>query len=232
MRWRWPPESCAPSSPTMRVHPVGQRLDPVADAGPRGARRRSRSSVAPGRARRTFSRIVALKCARPVRRRRTSRERLPGGSRARPVPSSVTRPGSGSRKRSSRLTTVVLPDPLGPTSATLRPGVQPQARPGSTGGSRASSGRRRCRARQHAGVGPARARPGREPAAHDRRARGRDGRRASVAESSRAAAASGVDGFEGRERKQRERRRRTRGRGARVVCYHGRREHRRERQLP
>ena len=50
--------------------------------------------------------------------RRTSSCRYSRRSR----PAIVTRPCSGSRKRSSRFVTVVLPAPLGPTSATLRPG--------------------------------------------------------------------------------------------------------------
>ena len=44
-------------------------------------------------------------------------------------PPSVTRPRSGSRKRSSRFVTVVLPAPLGPTSATRRPGSSRRSKP-------------------------------------------------------------------------------------------------------
>ena len=55
--------------------------------------------------------------------------------RAGRAPPSVTRPRSGSRNRSSRLATVVLPAPLGPSSATAAPGSSRRLKPSSAGGS-------------------------------------------------------------------------------------------------
>ena len=61
------------------------------------------------------------------------------------MPASVTRPSSGSRKRRRRFVTVVLPAPLGPTSAMRRPGASRRSKPLSAGGSPAHSERSRAR---------------------------------------------------------------------------------------
>ena len=73
--------------------------------------------------------IRVLACDRD--RRPTSSWRYSRRSR----PARVTRPCSGSRKRRRRLTTVVLPEPLGPTSATFRPGSSRRLTPSRAGGS-------------------------------------------------------------------------------------------------
>ena len=121
-----------PSSPTSVSSPSGS----VATQSSRRARRSARassSSVAPGRARRRFSRIVESNtCASwPARAnvRRTSSCRRSRTSR----PPIVTRPCSGSRKRSRRFVTVVFPAPLGPTSATRPPGSSRRSKRSSAG---------------------------------------------------------------------------------------------------
>ena len=95
----------------------------------------SSASVAPGRARRRFSRIVELKTCAPWPARanvgRTSSCRISRMSQ----PPIVTRPDAGSRKRKRRFVTVVLPAPLSPTSATRRPGAITRSNASSTGGS-------------------------------------------------------------------------------------------------
>jgi hypothetical protein len=89
------------------------------------------SSLAPGRARQTFSRMLAEKrwesWPATAIARRTSAWRYSRRSR----PASRDRPASGSRKRSSRLTTVVFPAPLGPTRATRDPGSRRRLTPSS-----------------------------------------------------------------------------------------------------
>ena len=93
-RWRWPPDSRAPFSPTSVCKAGGQRRRPSRRGGPGAARRRSRSAVASRLARRRFSSIVVSKMwaswatrptTRPARRRRRGgRSRC---RRARPWPS-------------------------------------------------------------------------------------------------------------------------------------------------
>ena len=60
MRWRWPPDSCAPSSPTIVARPSGSVAIQSASPARRSARAIS-ASVADGRARRTFSRMLDAK---------------------------------------------------------------------------------------------------------------------------------------------------------------------------
>ena len=50
-----------------------------------------------------------------------SERRLASGRSRMSMPSMAIRPSSGSKKRGSRLTTVDLPAPDGPTSATISP---------------------------------------------------------------------------------------------------------------
>ena len=132
-----------------------ERVEPVA-AGARPSRQDPRPPRAPPRSRRrspraaprrTFSRIVVEKrCASwpaTAIARRTSSWRYSRRSR----PPSVTRPASGSRKRSSRFVTVVLPAPLGPTSATRRPARAGGRRRRARAARRARSARGRPRAR-------------------------------------------------------------------------------------
>ena len=108
---------------------------------------------------------------------RTSRARPTGGSRGGRVRRSSRARPTGSRKRSSRLTTVVLPAPLGPTSATLPSGLEPEAHvrehrlvrvAGRDAAPARSTGPR---------SGPAAAAPDRERQARDRSARARAARR-------------------------------------------------------
>ena len=129
-RWRWPPESSRPCSPTRVSAPSGSEatqsqiagapqraLDvgvarlgtPQAHVG--GDRGREQVRVLPGHRNRGPDVLLAVA--------------------AEVAPASVTRPASGSRKRSRRLATVVLPAPLGPSSATVRPGRSRRLKPSS-----------------------------------------------------------------------------------------------------
>ena len=112
-----------------------ERVQPVAASprpNPRSARARSACSISSSlgvgareaaRCRGCWSRTGAT----PGRRARSRCADSSWRNSRRSRPPSVTRPGSGSRKRSSRLATVVLPAPLGPTSATRSPAPEPQA---------------------------------------------------------------------------------------------------------
>ena len=109
---------------------VREARDPVPE--PRAARApRSSSRVASRRAGRAAgSRGCSSRTgARPGRRGRSRARTSSCRYSRRSRPPSVTRPCSGSRKRSSRFATVVLPAPLGPTSATRRPGSSRRSTP-------------------------------------------------------------------------------------------------------
>ena len=112
-----------------RVEPVGERGDPLAE--PRPAQRVLELGVGRRRAARAGGSrgSSSRRGAPPGRRARTCRARPPGGTRARRGRRSSPGPprdrGSGSR----RFVTVVFPAPLGPTSATLRPGSSRRSKP-------------------------------------------------------------------------------------------------------
>ena len=99
---------------------------------PRPTRRgRGSSSVRPEAARSRA--IVSEKRnvswgTKPTARRRRSR----GISRT-SCPSTKTVPGGGSKRRGRRLTSVVFPDPVGPTTATVAPAGTSRSMPSSTG---------------------------------------------------------------------------------------------------
>ena len=131
------------------------------------------ASVASGWPRRTFSRIVVVKRCEswPATAivRRTSSWRYSRRSR----PPRVTRPTSGSRKRTSRLTTVVFPAPLGPTRAIRRPGRGADRRRRARSPRRAVAGADAFERDGTAPAGAAAAPRDRRPPACGRRARAR-----------------------------------------------------------
>ena len=128
-RWRWPPESSRALLADERVQPVRERRDPVADAC--AAERVLELGV--GRARAREAEVLADRRVEDVRLLAGERERpadvVLAVARARRGRRSSTRPSSGSRKRSRRFVTVVLPAPLGPTSAIRRPGSSRRSKP-------------------------------------------------------------------------------------------------------
>ena len=123
-RWRWPPESFTPASPTSVSQPSGSVVDELVHVRGRARRPRARASVASARA---VADVVAdrareeerLLASRPRRGRAATRAR----SARRSTPSIVIAPFSGSKKRSSRSTSVVLPPPVRPTIATISPAL-------------------------------------------------------------------------------------------------------------
>ncbi len=141
-----------------RLQPGRQGVDPVGQPG----RRQGLAQFVVGRAR--AGRCAGSPrswCRTGTRRRRSSRPpaaRRRRASRRRSTPLSVTRPAAGSSQRTSRAATVLLPAPLGPTSATRWPGVRVSDTSRSTvrsGGPAGRDGlqRARCTGRAGAGLG-------------------------------------------------------------------------------
>ena len=115
-----------------RVKAVRKLACPLPD--PSAAQRLLDVAVArSGRARRTLSRMLALNRCESWPATEITRRMSACRYSRRSLPASVTRPSWGSRKRRSRFATVVLPAPLGPTSATLSPGSSASATPSSAG---------------------------------------------------------------------------------------------------
>ena len=134
-RWRWPPDSDSPCSPTRVVSPHGRSCTKSAWA--TASASAISSSVASGRPRVRFSRTliensVASSKATPTTERSESRvtSRM---SR----PSSVIRPAVTSIRRGTSETSVVLPEPVAPTMASVSPGLRPRGRPRAGSGSAA-----------------------------------------------------------------------------------------------
>ena len=127
-RWRCPPDRRRPVGPTGGGEAVGQPGEPVAQADPgqdvlelvvggacAGPTRRFSASV--------VSKRWGLCSTSPTTRRTSSAARRSSGT-----PSSVASPASAGRKRTRTSASVDLPAPLGPTSATRRPGRAPGPR--------------------------------------------------------------------------------------------------------
>ena len=120
-RWRWPPESWAALCPTMLSMPMGRRSMKVPRlAASSAACTRARSSSLP---RATLAAMVSLSITTSWLTMAIWARRRSRGQSSRATSSSSTRPLDGSTKRGSRLTSVVLPDPDGPTKATTSPGA-------------------------------------------------------------------------------------------------------------
>ncbi len=120
-RCRCPADSPAPSSPRAVSAPCGS-ASTNSSAPASSKARRTAGSSASGRERRTFSAIVpANRCGRcgthAIRARHCSRS-----ASARSTPPARTRPSLGRTKPRSTFSSVDLPAPLGPTSATVSPG--------------------------------------------------------------------------------------------------------------
>ena len=132
MRWRCPPETVPPRSPTMVSYPSGSSMMKLWACAARAACSIS-SSVASKRPKRIFSRIVpanntASWCRMDTLERSFSRFSV-GSAR----PSRVTVPEVGSMARTSRDTSVDLPAPDGPTMAMFSPGSTSRLKLRSTG---------------------------------------------------------------------------------------------------
>ncbi len=127
-RWRCPPESRKPAGPTLVPSPAGS----PASQSPRPTRAStstSSSSPAERRPTRRFSaKVVAKRCGlcstSPTTRRTSSED-----TRSIGTPLSVASPPSRGRKRTRTSANVDLPAPLGPTSATRRPGARSRSTP-------------------------------------------------------------------------------------------------------
>src|SRR5579883_55782 len=134
-RWRWPPESVMPRSPTTVEYPDGSssasRASCAASAASttRGSTG-GRSSGAPS---------AMLSCRVVEKRnaswgtRATARRRDASAIRRTSCPSTRTRPAVGSNRRGTRWASVLFPDPEGPTSATVRPAGRVSVTPRRTG---------------------------------------------------------------------------------------------------
>ena len=116
-RWRWPPLSRRPSSPTGVSKPLGSAAMKRLGAGLAGCgrpgRRRSRRG---GRGARLSATVPWNRCGR-CGTHATCARHDPRSMLASGISPTRIRPASGSTKRSSRFATVVLPAPVAPTSA-------------------------------------------------------------------------------------------------------------------
>ena len=119
-RWRSPPLSRAPPSPIGVAYPSGRSVtNPWALAALAAATRSS--SEASGRARRRFSATLPWNSDACCGTHATRVRQSAGSSSDSGSPPTVTLPRSGSTNRRRTFATVVLPAPVGPTSATVRP---------------------------------------------------------------------------------------------------------------
>ena len=121
MRWRWPPESWTPRSPDARLQALGQARDELRQRRLLQRALDARSGCIRPREpdiglQRVVEQIGVLRHQRDALAQSVERElaKVDAGE-------THTDPSSGSQKRSSRLATVVLPAPEGPTNATVDP---------------------------------------------------------------------------------------------------------------
>ncbi|TWH68320.1 hypothetical protein JD77_03312 [Micromonospora olivasterospora] len=131
-RCRWPPESWPPSSPTTVPQPAGWARTQSSRPAARVAAASS-ASPAPGRPSSRFSRTVAWKTYASASSPPTARGSSSGGYADRSTPSRATRPLSGRTVPVRTAARVLLPAPLGPTTATLRPAGRSRVNPSSAG---------------------------------------------------------------------------------------------------
>ena len=119
-RWRWPPDNCValwPSTVSMSCGRLATWAARLASFRQRCTR--SRSMLAAPSA--TLAATVSLSMVTSWLTSANCARRAASGQSAMSRPSSNIWPLSGRTKRGSRLTSVVLPDPDGPTSATVSP---------------------------------------------------------------------------------------------------------------
>ena len=162
-RRRWPPDSRRPRWPSRVSNPSGSaRMNASAPAA-RGGRAHSAPVALRARVARSFSRTLDVAAAAsPGPRARRSPRTLDERQLAQVVPiEAAPRPSAGRRSRTSSRATVDFPAPLGPVSATVRPGSIARSRPRSASRAAPGSGTRRRAARSRRARGPARPRPGR-----------------------------------------------------------------------
>ena len=121
----------APVLADERVEAVGERAAPTPSSWARPRASAIASSVASGRPRPTFSRMLAENTCASWPATAIARADVLLAVRAQVAAAQRHAALSGSRKRSSRCAIVVLPAPLGPSRATLRPGSSRRATPSS-----------------------------------------------------------------------------------------------------
>ena len=122
IRCRCPAESGRPPSPTTVSYPSGSSRDEAVGAGePRGGVARA-PSAAVGSPSRMLSATVPRKSVGCCGTHASCERHAAASQSARSTPPTVTRPAVGSPRRRRSEATVLLPPPLGPTSATVSPG--------------------------------------------------------------------------------------------------------------
>ena len=122
-RWRSPPESDRPRSPTSVLTPVALPRDKFARLRPLRARARFPRGWRRACRRAGFPRSSAQTASAPGTPRRCCGARRESFRSRISTPSMRIAPACGSMARCSRLSVVDLPEPVAPTSATVSPGV-------------------------------------------------------------------------------------------------------------
>ena len=122
-----PPDSRWPRSPTTVSRPSGQRTRRGRAPGRRAERPRARRRWRRGGRRARFARIGVVEHVRLLRDHADARRAASSSVTSRTsTPPMRTVPSWGSYRRATRAVIVVLPAPLGPTSATMWPGATAQ----------------------------------------------------------------------------------------------------------
>ena len=133
-RWRWPPETLLPPCAIGRVETVGHRLD-------EGARLRDLEGAPQLLVGGVGLAVTQVGGDRPAEEVRPLRDEAdePGEASSSisrtSTPSIVTEPPVTSNRRGTRLTSVVLPEPVLPITAVTSPGLATRSTPRSTGSS-------------------------------------------------------------------------------------------------
>jgi hypothetical protein len=123
-RCRWPPESFTPAPPRSCRSPLEPSMN-SSQCAMRAALAISASAARVGREKAMFSRSCRRRGSCPAAPRPAGCG-TPAAGVLRSMPSTSTRPASGRLKAMTRLMSVLLPDPLDPTSAVVVPGAAPE----------------------------------------------------------------------------------------------------------
>ena len=122
-RWRWPPERMVPRSPTTVSRPSRQPADEPVGLGQPQRRTTPAASSTPAPVQRHVAAHGVVEHERHLRHQRRPSRRAPRRSaRVRRRRRAAPRPAAGSTSRAASAAIVDLPEPVGPTSATVRPG--------------------------------------------------------------------------------------------------------------
>ena len=119
VRCFWPPESVIPRSPTVVSKPCGKSWRSLASCATPAAH--SEGSSPPRTPKATFSRTVAEKRKLSCGTKPTAPRSVSSGIPRTSWPSTKRVPGGASKSRGRRETRVLLPAPVGPTTATVVP---------------------------------------------------------------------------------------------------------------